>query len=49
MSENEVGRVTFAISGASGAVGGRVAARLASLGHGQRLIVRNMDRAPDLP
>jgi uncharacterized protein YbjT (DUF2867 family) len=49
MSENEVGRVGFAVSGASGAVGGRVATRLASLGHGQRLIVRNIDRAPDLP
>ena len=49
MSENEVGRVGFAVSGASGAVGGRVATPLASLGHGQRLIVRNIDRAPDLP
>ena len=33
MSENEVGRVGFAVSEASGAVGGRVATRLASLGH----------------
>jgi NAD(P)H dehydrogenase (quinone) len=39
----------FAISGASGAVGGRVAARLASLGHSQILIVRDRSRAPELP
>jgi uncharacterized protein YbjT (DUF2867 family) len=49
MSENEVGHDVFAVSRASGALGGRVATRLASLGHGQRLIVRNIDRAPDLP
>jgi uncharacterized protein YbjT (DUF2867 family) len=49
VSEQEAGPVTFAVSGASGGVGGRVAARLASLGHGQRLIVRDRDRAPDLP
>jgi NAD(P)H dehydrogenase (quinone) len=49
MSENEVGRVGFAVSGASGAVGDRVATRLASLGHGQRLIVRDEGRAPNLP
>ena len=49
MSKQEVGRVAFAVSGASGAVGGRVAARLASLGHGQRLIVRDRSRAPDPP
>jgi NAD(P)H dehydrogenase (quinone) len=39
----------FGISGATGAVGGRIAARLARLGHGQRLIVRDRTRAPDLP
>ena len=49
MSEQEGGRVEFAVSGASGAVGGRVAARLAGLGRVQRLVVRNRDRAPDLP
>jgi NAD(P)H dehydrogenase (quinone) len=48
MSE-EPDRFAFAVSGASGAVGGRVAVRLASLGHGQRLIVRDRSRAPDLP
>jgi uncharacterized protein YbjT (DUF2867 family) len=49
VSGQRVGRVEFAVSGASGAVGGRVATRLARLGHRQRLIVRNVDRAPDLP
>jgi NAD(P)H dehydrogenase (quinone) len=44
MSEPPLG-----ISGATGAVGGRVAARLAESGHGQRLIVRDESRAPDLP
>jgi NAD(P)H dehydrogenase (quinone) len=39
----------FGISGATGAVGGRVAARLAERGVGQRLIVRDTSRAPDLP
>ena len=37
------------ISGATDAVGGRVAARLAESGHGQRLIVCDESRAPDLP
>jgi uncharacterized protein YbjT (DUF2867 family) len=41
--------IAFAITGATGAVGGRIASRLAALDHGQRLIVRNRDRAPDLP
>jgi uncharacterized protein YbjT (DUF2867 family) len=40
---------TLAISGATGAVGGRVASRLAGLGYAQRLIVRDTARAPDLP
>ena len=39
----------LAISGATGAVGGRIASRLAGLGHAQRLIVRDAARAPDLP
>jgi NAD(P)H dehydrogenase (quinone) len=39
----------FGISGATGAVGGRVAVRLAQLGHDQRLVVRDKSRAPDLP
>jgi NAD(P)H dehydrogenase (quinone) len=48
MSTPDVGRGAFAVSGASGAVGGRVAARLASLGHSQILIVRDRGRAPNL-
>src|SRR5215210_1203585 len=39
----------LAISGATGAVGGRIASRLAGLGHAQRLIVRDGSRTPDLP
>ena len=39
----------FGITGSTGAVGGRVAARLAASGHAQRLIVREASRAPDLP
>ena len=40
--------VPFAVSGATGAVGGRVAARLTETGHVQRLVVRDASRAPDL-
>ncbi|HEY54994.1 MAG TPA: SDR family oxidoreductase [Dehalococcoidia bacterium] len=39
----------LAVTGATGQVGGRVAARLAELGRKQRLIVRDPARAPDLP
>jgi NAD(P)H dehydrogenase (quinone) len=49
MSTRGVRQVEFAISGATGTVGSQVAARLANLGHGQRLIVRDTSRAPDLP
>ncbi len=38
----------FGITGATGAIGGRVATRLAELRHAQRLIVRDASRAPDL-
>ena len=38
----------LAVTGATGAVGGRVARRLASLGVPQRLVVRDPNRAPDL-
>ena len=48
MTTPDVGHGAFAVSGASGAVGGRVAARLASLGHSQILIVRDRGRAPNL-
>ncbi|HLJ68362.1 MAG TPA: SDR family oxidoreductase [Chloroflexota bacterium] len=40
---------TIAVTGATGAVGGRVAARLAARGAAQRLIVRDPARAPRLP
>jgi NAD(P)H dehydrogenase (quinone) len=39
----------LAITGATGAVGGRIASLLAGSGHPQRLIVRDKNRAPDLP
>ncbi|MBA7623818.1 Quinone oxidoreductase 2 [subsurface metagenome] len=39
----------LAVTGATGQVGGRVAARLAKLGRKQRLIVRDPARAPNLP
>jgi uncharacterized protein YbjT (DUF2867 family) len=39
----------LAISGATGAVGGTIAARLAHAGFEQRLIVRDAARAPSLP
>jgi NAD(P)H dehydrogenase (quinone) len=40
---------SLAVTGASGRLGGRVARRLARLGTGQRLIVRDPTRAPQLP
>lgn len=39
----------IAVTGSTGQVGGRVAARLAKLGIAQRLIVRDLSRAPHLP
>jgi NAD(P)H dehydrogenase (quinone) len=39
----------LAVTGVTGEVGGRVAARLAKLGLAQRLIVRDTSRAPSLP
>lgn len=41
--------VRFAISGASGGIGGRVASRLSARGHELRLICRDGSRAPELP
>jgi NAD(P)H dehydrogenase (quinone) len=38
-----------AVTGSTGALGGRVAARLAAAGVRQRLVVRDPARAPDLP
>ena len=40
---------TYAVTGATGEVGGRVAARLAAEGVPQRIVVRDPSRAPDLP
>jgi len=37
------------VTGSTGQLGGRVAARLATLGQPQRLLVRNLARAPQLP
>lgn len=42
-------RRVIGVTGATGAVGGRVAARLAEAGIAQRLIVREPERAPRLP
>jgi NAD(P)H dehydrogenase (quinone) len=39
----------IAVTGSTGAVGGRVAKRLADLGLEQRLLVRDPSRAPELP
>ena len=39
----------YAVTGATGGLGGRVAARLAARGLSQRLLVRDTARAPDLP
>jgi len=41
--------VVLAVTGATGQIGGKVAARLAQLGLQQRLIVRDPSRAPSLP
>ncbi|GAB2582115.1 SDR family oxidoreductase [Streptomyces capparidis] len=41
--------VTYAVTGASGRLGGRVARRLAAAGIPQTLLVRTPGRAPDLP
>ncbi|MFW5737925.1 MAG: SDR family oxidoreductase [Spirochaetota bacterium] len=42
-------KITIAVTGSTGGVGGRVATRLADAGVGQRLIVRDRSRAPELP
>ena len=42
-------KTMFGITGATGAIGGRIASRLAELGFAQKLIVRDASRAPDLP
>lgn len=41
--------VTYAVTGASGRLGGRIARRLAAAGIPQTLLARTPERAPDLP
>ena len=44
-----ISQAKIAVTGSTGEVGGRVAARLAKLGIEQRLVVRDPKRAPQLP
>ncbi|MCU1537014.1 MAG: NAD(P)-dependent oxidoreductase [Humibacillus sp.] len=46
---HDTDRPTLAVTGSTGWVGGLVAADLAARGVGQRLLVRDVSRAPDLP
>ncbi|GLU46050.1 SDR family oxidoreductase [Nocardiopsis ansamitocini] len=48
MGEDQEATHTIGTTGATGALGGRVAARLARRGVAQRLIVRDINRAPEL-
>ncbi len=43
------GRGLIAVTGATGGIGGRVAAQLAEREVEQRLVVRDRSRAPELP
>ena len=49
MGDDHMTNHTIGVTGATGAVGGRVAARIARLGAAQRLIVRDINRAPEYP
>ncbi|MFE9246769.1 SDR family oxidoreductase [Nocardiopsis sp. NPDC006938] len=49
MGDDHMTNHTIGVTGATGALGGRVAARLARLGWAQRLIVRDINRAPEFP
>ena len=49
MGDDHMTNHTIGVTGATGAVGGRVAARLARAGRAQRLIVRDINRAPEYP
>ncbi|MFY7066421.1 NAD(P)H-binding protein [Nocardiopsis changdeensis] len=49
MGDDHMTNHTIGVTGATGAVGGRVAARIARLGRAQRLIVRDINRAPEYP
>lgn len=49
MGDDHMTNRTIGVTGATGALGGRVAARIARLGLPQRLIVRDLNRAPEYP
>ncbi|WP_304451053.1 SDR family oxidoreductase [Nocardiopsis sp. YSL2] len=49
MGDDHMTKHTIGVTGATGALGGRVAARIARLGLPQRLIVRDINRAPEYP
>lgn len=49
MGDDHMTNHTIGVTGATGALGGRVAARIARLGLAQRLVVRDINRAPDFP
>jgi NAD(P)H dehydrogenase (quinone) len=49
MGDDHMTNHTIGVTGATGALGGRVAARIARLGLAQRLIVRDINRAPEYP
>ncbi|MBB6172519.1 uncharacterized protein YbjT (DUF2867 family) [Nocardiopsis mwathae] len=49
MGDDQAITHTIGITGATGGIGGRVAARLARRGIAQRLIVRDLNRAPEFP
>ncbi|WP_067606410.1 SDR family oxidoreductase [Nocardiopsis listeri] len=49
MGDDHMTNHTIGVTGATGAVGGRVAARIARLGSTQRFIVRDINRAPEYP
>ncbi|MFL1379658.1 MULTISPECIES: SDR family oxidoreductase [unclassified Nocardiopsis] len=49
MGDDHMTNHTIGVTGATGAVGGRVAARIARMGRAQRLIVRDINRAPEYP
>ena len=49
MGDDHMTNHTIGVTGATGALGGRIAARIARLGLPQRLIVRDLNRAPEYP
>lgn len=49
MGDDHMTNHTIGVTGATGALGGRIAARIARLGLPQRLIVRDINRAPEYP